>query len=163
MRQPGRRIEPLARKEGLVIQEVAGEVLVYDLDRHRAHCLNSTAAFVWRKCDGKTSIARIAESLGQREGAPINSDIVWIALGQLVRSNLLADSQEVKTRVTARSVSRRKMIRLLGVGTIVALPLITSLVAPTPAQAATCLPSGAACTLPGQCCSGLCQGGGTCA
>src|SRR6266571_4556339 len=35
---------PLARKEGLVVKEVSGEVLLYDLDRDKAHCLNQTAA-----------------------------------------------------------------------------------------------------------------------
>ncbi len=47
---------PIARKEGLVIQEMPEEVLVYDLDTNKAHCLNQTAAFVWKSCDGKNSI-----------------------------------------------------------------------------------------------------------
>lgn len=37
---------PLARSEGLVIQEMPDEVLVYDLETNKAHCLNETAAFV---------------------------------------------------------------------------------------------------------------------
>ena len=51
---------PFARKrEGhLVIDELPDEVLVYDLDRHKAHCLNQTAALVWQHCDGKMAIAR---------------------------------------------------------------------------------------------------------
>jgi len=43
---------PQARSEDLVIQDIGDEVLVYDLTRHKAHCLNRTAALVWRKCDG---------------------------------------------------------------------------------------------------------------
>jgi len=41
---------PVARKEGLVIQETSEEVLVYDLTSNKAHCLNQTtrAAFVRR-------------------------------------------------------------------------------------------------------------------
>ena len=163
MRQTDPVIEPLARIHGLVIEEVAGEVLVYDLERHHAHCLNPTAAFVWKKCDGLTSVAQIAETLAQKEGAGVELDLVWLALDQLRKSKLLTDDPEVTAQVTRRSISRREIIRRIGVGAVVALPLITSLVAPTPAQAATCVPSGQPCTTSAQCCSGLCQGSpGTC-
>ena len=35
---------PKARTEQLIVKEVDGEVLVYDLTTDRAHCLNDTAA-----------------------------------------------------------------------------------------------------------------------
>ena len=35
---------PEARQDGLVIEELLEEILVYDLKRHRAYCLNRTAA-----------------------------------------------------------------------------------------------------------------------
>ncbi len=50
---------PVARKEGLVIQEMPDEVLVYDLDTNKAHCLNQTAAFVCKSCNGRNSVADI--------------------------------------------------------------------------------------------------------
>ena len=37
---------PVARKEGLVIQETSNEVLVYDLTINKAFCLNQTSAIV---------------------------------------------------------------------------------------------------------------------
>jgi hypothetical protein len=93
----------------------------------------------------------------------VHLDLVWLALDQLRKSKLLADDPEVTAQLTRRSISRREIIRRIGVGAVVALPLITSLVAPTPAQAATCVPSGQPCTTSAQCCSGLCQGSpGTC-
>jgi coenzyme PQQ synthesis protein D (PqqD) len=49
---------PLARSDGLIVQELDGELLVYDLERHRAHRLSETAAFVWRRCEGE-HMARI--------------------------------------------------------------------------------------------------------
>jgi len=58
---------PLARQDRLVVQELSEEVLVYDLDRHRAHCLNRTAALIWRHCDGSTSVAEMARRLPQNE------------------------------------------------------------------------------------------------
>src|SRR2546423_15689116 len=49
------RAAPRARDARLVIQELPDELLVYDLERHRAHSLNRTAALVWRHCDWKKS------------------------------------------------------------------------------------------------------------
>jgi hypothetical protein len=43
---------PISRSTGLVTKEVARELLVYDLEWHRAHSLNTVAAAVWRRCDG---------------------------------------------------------------------------------------------------------------
>ena len=47
----------LARHDELVVQELPDEVLVYDLRKHKAHCLNQTAAFVWNHCNGQASAA----------------------------------------------------------------------------------------------------------
>jgi hypothetical protein len=44
--------KPEARKDGLVIQDLPEEILVYDLNTNKAHCLNQTAAYVWQACDG---------------------------------------------------------------------------------------------------------------
>ena len=57
-------MNPRARRDGLVIRELNGELLVYDLERHRAHCLNPTAALVFKQCDGRTSPARMGASIG---------------------------------------------------------------------------------------------------
>jgi len=48
---------PAARQEGLLVRELNDETLVYDLFNigHKAHCLNSTAALIWKYCDGQTS------------------------------------------------------------------------------------------------------------
>jgi hypothetical protein len=50
---------PKARGEGIVVREVAGEALVYDLDTHKATCLNETAARVRKLCDGRRTVADI--------------------------------------------------------------------------------------------------------
>jgi hypothetical protein len=149
--------QPLARKEGLVVKEVSGEVLVYDLDRDRAHCLNQTAALVWKYCDGHTSVARIAKSLEKDLHAPVDQKVVWYALLQLEKDHLL--EQRIVPPAIIAGMNRRDMIRVLGLAAVVAVPVVTSIVAPTPAQAATCLSSGAGCATSAQCCSGLCSGG----
>jgi len=156
-----KNLKPLARKEGLVIQELPDELLVYDLDRDKAHCLNQTAALVWRNCDGHATTAAISQSLERELNTTIDEKIVLLALDQLGRNHLL---EELPTPPPIMSgLNRREMVRALGIAAAVAVPVVTSIVAPTPAQAATCLPSGAACATNAQCCSGVCNGGTTCA
>ena len=56
---------PRARQEELVVEELPDETLVYDLKRHKAHCLNRAAALVWQHCDGRTTSSDMAEILEQ--------------------------------------------------------------------------------------------------
>jgi hypothetical protein len=153
--------KPVARKRGLVIQELPDEVLVYDLDRDRAHCLNPTAAFVWQRCNGKNTTAQIARTLGQQFDCAVDEKIVWLALDQLGKNHLL--DRQPAPPPSLMGMNRRAMVRALGIAAIVAIPVVTSIVAPTPAQAATCSAAGAACTISAECCSGICNAGpGTC-
>ena len=150
-----RQTKPRARKDGLIIHHLPDEVLVYDLDRDRAHCLNQTAAFVWQRCDGRKSAAEIAEALHQRTNAEVDEKIVWLAIEQLDRSHLLAVSPARPAGLG--NMNRREVIRALGITAAVTIPVVASIVAPTPAQAATCLPIGAACSAAAQCCSLFCN------
>jgi hypothetical protein len=144
---------PRMRKRGLVIDDVPDEVLVYDLDRQTAHCLNRTAALVWRSCDGKTSAPEIARRLKGALDAPCNEELVWMALDQLDRLHLLEQSGSVPAQFSR--LSRRQLIRNFGLAAAVALPVVTSIVAPTAVQAATCQPSGNPCVPSKLCCSPL--------
>ena len=45
---------PRARTSELIVKELPDETLVYDLANDKAHCLNHTAALVW-----KTAMAQI--------------------------------------------------------------------------------------------------------
>ena len=71
---------PRARKNGLVIKELPHETLVYDLERDEAHCLNQTAAQVWKRCDGKTTVAKMAGLLQEKLEISVNADVVWLAI-----------------------------------------------------------------------------------
>jgi hypothetical protein len=74
---------PMMRRQGLIIDEILDEVLVYDLDRDKAHCLNKTAALIWRQCDGKTRPQEMARRLQIELDASCNEDLIWVALRQL--------------------------------------------------------------------------------
>jgi Coenzyme PQQ synthesis protein D (PqqD) len=145
---------PLARKDQLVIQELPGELLVYDLERHKAHCLNKTAATVWKHCDGTLAIADMARLLESELKTPVEMEVVWLALQQLDKFHLL---QEQVSIPDARSgLSRRELVRRIGVAAIL-LPAIISITAPTALAQGSCRPLGAACAVNTDCCSNCCK------
>jgi len=147
------------REHGLVIDELPEEVLVYDRDRDEAHCLNRTAALVWQHCDGKTAPPEIARRLQLELGAGADNDsrlreeMVWLAIEQLERIYLLEHSVAVPSQFAR--LSRRKMIRGLGFAAALAVPVVTSIVAPTAQAANSCRPNGASCDGSIPCCNGL--------
>lgn len=144
---------PAAREARLLVRELAEEVLVYDEEGHRAHCLNQTAALVWKSCDGRTSVARIAERVGAQMSAHVPEEVVWLALEQLAEFDLLAAGAARRSNLTAPNViSRRKMLGRLGVAAAVSLPLVTSVVSPTAAEAQS--PCNEQNCPPPMCCSG---------
>jgi hypothetical protein len=124
---------PVARKTGLVIQDVPEEVLVYDMDTNKAHCLNKTAAMVWKSCDGTRTVSQIAEYVGSLAGEKVTDDFVWLAIDQLNESDLL----EKQISPDFKGLSRRDVIKRIGLGSMIALPVIASLVAPPTAMAAS--------------------------
>jgi hypothetical protein len=151
---------PAARETGLIVQEMAEEVLIYDQERQKAHCLNQTAALVWRHSDGKTTVAQMARLLEKEMQSPVAEGVVWMALEQLSKAQLM--NERAAPLPSRPALSRRELIRRAGLGAAVALPLVSSIVAPRAAQAATLLPPGACCSSSGQCSSGVCNPSPSC-
>ena len=149
---------PRRRQDGIIIRELESEILIYDTKNNKAHCLNDTAARIWKLCDGSTTSEEIRSTLTGQLGTTVDDKVVWFALKQFGRNELLEEALPLPPAYLASGLSRRDMVRVLGLAAVVAVPLVTSIVAPTAVQAATCLPSGSACTSSAQCCSGLCQG-----
>ena len=135
--------KPVARHEGLVVQEMPDEVLVYDLNTNKAHCLNKSAAAVWKNCDGTNSISDIAAILKNEFKTPVSEDFVWLPIDQLGKDELL----EQKLTAPANGLTRREAMRRVALASLIALPVVASLTAPTAAQAASvCQNQGATCT-----------------
>lgn len=122
---------PVARKTGLVIQEVPEEVLVYDMEANKAHCLNKSAALVWQSCDGSRSVSEIASHVTSVSGDKVTDDFVWLAIDQLNSNDLL----EKQIQPDFKGISRRDVIKRIGLTSMIALPIIASLVAPPTALA----------------------------
>ena len=99
---------PRARQDKLVVEELPDETLVYDMKRHRAFCLNRTAALVWRYCDGETSLAEAAALLEEQSATPSDEAVVWMALDRLGRARLL--SEPVTLPGDRAQYSRREML-----------------------------------------------------
>ena len=138
---------PQARKDGLVVRELPDEILVYDLERHEAHCLNETAAAVWHHCDGETSPSEIGFRLARQFATPVDEDVVWLALEDLGKLQLL---ETPVTRPTS-GLTRGDVIRRAGlVASVLAVPAVFSMAAPT-AQAGVC---NAPCAGPEDCAGG---------
>jgi len=139
-----KNITPKSRKENLVVQELEGEVLIYDLEKNKALCLNQTSALVWQSCDGSRTIAEIGDVVGKQLNSQVGEDLVWLALDQLSRENLIDNKSEIKTRFAG--MSRREAVRKVGLASLVALPVIASLTAPVAAQTASACNTGVTCT-----------------
>jgi hypothetical protein len=145
---------PQARQEEIVVQEVFGELVVYDLKRDRVHLLNPTAALVWQHCDGEHTPVDLAGLLERALEVPQADELLWLTLDRLEKAHLLARQS---TRPDGQRVlTRRQVLKMAGVG-IALLPVIKSIVAPTAAQAAaTGAGSGEPCLTDQDCASKVC-------
>jgi hypothetical protein len=144
------------------VKELDDEVLVYDLETNKAHCLNQTAARVWKICDGSSTVAQARELMEKEAGSPVPVEMVWLALDQLEQFKLL--SEPVSRPAHLAGMSRRQLMRSLGLAAAISIPVITSIIAPTAAQAASCTAltnrdNDCPCTINSQCASNCCRDG----
>ncbi|HEX4950492.1 MAG TPA: PqqD family protein [Blastocatellia bacterium] len=154
---------PLSRKTNLVVRELANEVLLYDLSIHKAYSLNETSALVYWLCDGTKSVAEIREAMTSELKTPVSEDIVWLALKDLKKQNLLENGEDFSAQVAG--LSRRELLKKARLSSIVMLPVIVSIVVPQAAMAATCVPISRNCTPGGVACCphSICAPPGICA
>jgi hypothetical protein len=144
---------PRARA-GLVVRRVGEELVVYDPATHVAHCLSRAAAVVFRAANGKAGVGAIAATLAASMGSACDEASLVRTLEELSAAGLLEPARQ-----TLVASSRRQALRRLGLGAVALAPIVTSLVVPTPAEAAaTCVPA-TSCTTsnPGQPCFVLAQ------
>ena len=123
---------PVARDEGLLVEHVGDETVVFDADSKEAHCLSALAAVVFDSCDGRTSVDELAGIATARLGEPVDDERVLDALAQLEERDLM--EPRAPAGVTRRGVIRKTAV--MG-GVVAATPLITSILAPTSYAATT--------------------------
>lgn len=119
---------PLGRRDNLVVQEIDGEIMIYDLTDNKVFCLNETSALIWQLCDGNKSALEISKLVSKKLNSSANEELVWLALEQLSKENLIRPKFEMENILTG--LSRREVIKRIGLGSMVALPIVASMVAP---------------------------------
>lgn len=118
---------PQTRIDNIVVQNLPKEVLIYDLLTDKAFCLNETSAIVYNSCNGKTTFSRL------KTESKLTDDVIFLALDELKRADLLEKDADYNSPFAG--MSRREVIRKVGLSSLIALPVISTLVAPTAANA----------------------------
>jgi hypothetical protein len=117
-----------SRKKNLLCESIAGEIVVWDKQCNRAHRLNRSAGIVWQHVDGKNTAADLAAIVDRELGAGESAaTLVEEALDRFAELGLLETEQ-------SQINSRRALIRRVAVAAAL-IPLVASIVVPTPAKA----------------------------
>ncbi len=163
------QIYPKARNNEIVVQSSGDETLIYDLKTNRATCLNQISALIWKQCDGKTSIDEISNKVSITLKNLVSKDVVKLALFDLHKEDLLKSYDLTEDLL---KISRREIIKKVGFSSMVALPIVATIIAPTATHAQSTCPSptgigdGLACSNTCQCTNACCEmqmgGGGIC-
>lgn len=135
-------------RRNLLVQELSNELLIYNSDTNSSYCLNSTAKTVFNACNGTDTFEDLKSHLPE--------DVIYLSLDELQRNNLLGGGYSSPFL----GMNRREVIRKIGFASMIALPVISSLIAPSSANAASGgLALYAACSAPSQCSTGNCRSG----
>ena len=118
---------PKTKNSEIVEQKFRQEILLYDLDRHQVFCLNETMAQIWKHCNGNHSISEIAEKIASETKTKVTDDLVWLGL-QILEKNFLLE-RNLPKKISKNT--RRILLKKVGISTVIALPMISTLIAPT--------------------------------
>jgi hypothetical protein len=121
------------------VEQLGHELCIYDWQRKEVHALNPTAARVWQLCDGHSSPAQIAATLQAEVDVPAveAQELVWLTLARLEKAHLL--TEEVVKPAGHKLMPRREFLKL-GIAAAL-LPVVHSIVAPTPVEAQSPVPT----------------------
>ena len=116
---------PKAKIDNILVQDLENELLIYNLTTHKAYTLNETSKIIFNSCDGATPVDELKRKY------KFTDDLIYLALDELQANDLLKDYQSVYFA----GLSRREVIRRVALSSMIALPVISSLLAPTAAMA----------------------------
>jgi hypothetical protein len=148
---------PYARRSEIVIQAFDDESLIYDLNNHKAFHLNHTSALIYQFCDGKHSLEEISSLVSAKLQQLVSEEVIRLAVADFKKDNLLENSETVPDFFADKS--RREIIKRIGISTMIALPLVSSVIAPTALQAQSggnLFAPGFVCFTPSECQSNNC-------
>lgn len=122
---------PKTRTENLLEQHLGKETLIYDLAINKAFNLNETSTIVYKACGENQTFDEL------KRKHKFTDEIIYFALDELKQSNLINDENYVSPFA---GISRREVIKKVGLASIITLPVITGLTAPEAANAASGCP-----------------------
>lgn len=136
---------PKARTSAIIEQVAGDDLLIYDLRIDKAYNLNETSKAVFRACDGATSFEDLQQKMN------FSAEVIYLALDELRKNNLL----EGDYASPFGGMNRREVIRKVGLASMVALPIVAGIAAPSAASAASGATQarGQTCTATSQCVS----------
>lgn len=118
---------PETMNNNIVTQKSANELLIYNTKSNQAICLNETATAIYEYCSSNKSFEDLKADYN------FSDDLIYLGLNQLAQDNLIEASGESVFNL----VSRRELVRKIGLTSMVVLPLVSSIVAPSAANAAS--------------------------
>jgi hypothetical protein len=130
---------PQSRQNNLVVQELESELLIYDLSTNKVYCLNETSGLVYQLADGKRTVEEIADAMSVKLKTLVNAEFVRLALHELNGNGLIANADEMKSYFAG--INRREAVKKIGLASMIALPLVSSVVAPNAASAQSGAPA----------------------
>jgi len=142
---------PIARTEDVIVEGLDDDVIIYDTENNQAHALNPLAARIWKHCDGEHTVADLAGLFA----AETPYDAVVNCLLHLDSLHLLNPGS--LGMVDGKVLSRRQLLRKVAIGAAaaaIAVPMVTSIVAPRADAAASCQALNASCSASKPCCAG---------
>ena len=135
------------------MERVGDELILYDRRTDELHCLSPAVAAIFEACDGTRSPGELSRLLPGDNGEPERGAIAAAALAELQDKKLVSSAQDQVGGT--RALSRRELLEALGI----AVPFILTVLAPAPAQAASCFGSGHPCQVGHKECCGTCVNG----
>lgn len=126
--------KPCVRQSDLLSEEIHGERVIYDNRNKKVHHLNPTMSWVWSHCDGSRTVNELITAMQRDTGGDDARGLLSSGLQQLAEANLLEPGSVdlIALGVQRRTVSRRAAVTA---GVSIAVPIMTSILAPTPAAA----------------------------
>ncbi len=82
-------MNPVARKNDLVIERDVVDLFIHDLQSEKYILLNPVSAFVWKKCDGKHNAEEIARELESEVGVKVSPGLISSTVERLFTDRLL--------------------------------------------------------------------------
>ena len=126
--------KPRVRQSDVFSEEIQEERVIYDNSNQRVHHLNPTMSWVWSHCDGSRTIDELTVAMQNATGSDDARGLIASGLAQLAEANLLEPGSVDLTALEGeRSTVSRRAAVVAGIS--IAVPIMTSILAPTPAAA----------------------------